>query len=99
MDPYTQFDIDKTIKDLLKKLVKDQPKITWKIRGTYANGKEPGVIELSIYKKPEMIKKGTIAYNPETGEVKNFFYKDVEGLKPDSIVDLLLDIINLENQK
>lgn len=99
MDSYEQFNIDKTIKDLLKKLVHDHPDITWKIKGGYADGMKGGTIELSIYQKPEMTKKGTVAYQPESGKIVNFFYKDADGLRPDSIVDLLLDIINLESRR
>lgn len=101
MEPYENFDFDKTIKNLLKKLVEENDDLTWKMRVTYSSGGASNLIELSFYTKPNLSRHGTIAFDTSNGIVSNFFYRNMtkENKEPENIIDLLLDIINLEKEK
>ena len=86
-----------TIIDLLNKLSNDYRYLTWKINCNNVNGLGKTILEILIYEFPHELLKRKIAFQLESGKVLNHNIKELRG-STDSIVDLLLDLINLERK-
>lgn len=86
-----------TIIDLLNKMSNDYRYLTWKINCNYVNGLGKTILEIMIYEFPHELLKRKIAFQLESGKVLNHNIKELKG-GTDSIVDLLLDLINLERK-
>ena len=82
--------------DLLKKLSKDYLDLTWKINCVYVNGRDQAVYEIIVYQLPNQDTLGRITFNMTTGAVINCYYQGMGKVKEESIIDLLLDVILLE---
>jgi hypothetical protein len=95
IDPNTS---NKAVKELLDKLVQDVPGRRWESLVTFSDGKGVTVIELNIYRRDGQEKAGRISFRLESGEVLNAHYPGFEGDYPETVVDLLLDVVNLEGK-
>ncbi|MEM7037347.1 MAG: hypothetical protein AAF570_10230 [Bacteroidota bacterium] len=87
--------IKKAVRELLDKLVTDLDAYRWESLCTYAKEKGETVIELYIYRNGGQEMAARVAYLLETGEVRNVHYGGYEGDSPMSIIDLLLDMLNI----
>ena len=90
--------INKAVKELLDKMVREIPGRRWESMVTFSDGKGTTVIELNVYRGGGQEKAGRIAYQLENGEVLEARYPGYDGAFPESILDLLLDVVNLEGQ-
>lgn len=91
--------INKAVREILDKMVRELPHYRWESLCTYSDGKGTTIIELNIYRAGGSERLGRIAYHLETGEVVNLRYRDFKGDAPESIVDLILDVVNIERQR
>lgn len=88
-----------TVTDLLEMLVKNHENLYWHMCCSYADGQGQTIMEITIYEGRHRRVKGLIAFNAETGKIKNYRYR---GYKKqdcdncDNIVDMLLDLVNFE---
>ena len=82
--------------DLLNVLIGHNPDYRWKLKCAYSDGKGKTIMEVSVYSGENQYRHGRIAYVAESGNVLNFTYRGYEGIRPESIIDLMLDINNLE---
>ena len=87
------------VKELLDKLVQEHSPLRWDSVCAFSDGKSRTILEISVFGAHGQVQLGRIAYQMETGEIVNFFYKGYEGERPDDILDLILDLINLERRK
>jgi len=87
---------NKTVKNILDKLIQHKPEYKWDAHCTYADGKGTTILEVLIFSKLGRTINGRISYLVESGDVINFYYKGMQEDNPDSIIDLLLDIFNFE---
>lgn len=91
--------INKAVREILDKMVHDLPHYRWERLCTYSDGKGMTIIELNIYRAGGSERLGRIAYHLETGEVVNYRYPGYSDVAPESIVDLILDVVNLERRR
>lgn len=82
--------------DLLNVLIGENRDYKWKLKCSYSDGKGKTIMEASIYSGENQHRHGRIAYVAETGNVLNFTYRGYQDRKPESVIDLMLDINNLE---
>lgn len=80
----------------MDKMVLDIPGRRWESLVTWSDGKGVTVIEVNIYRRDGQEKAGRISYRLESGEVLSAHYPGFEGDFPETVVDLLLDVVNLE---
>ena len=87
-----------TIKALLEKLREVNSGLTWELQCKYSNGEGQTLLEIRILRKENKQVKGHICFQEENHHVTNFRYNGISKTeqKPDNVVDLLLDIINVE---
>jgi hypothetical protein len=90
--------INKAVKELLDKLVRDLPGYRWDSLCTSTDGQGMTIIELNIFRKGGQEVAGRIAYQLETGEVLLFQYAPIRNHAPEMVVDFLLDVYNFEQQ-
>lgn len=91
--------INKAVKEILDKMVLDLPAYRWESLCTYSDGKGMTIIEINIYRSGGSEKLGRIAYRLESGLVQNHSYRDFVDETPDSILDFILDVVNLEHKR
>lgn len=91
--------INKAVKELLDKLVREHEGYRWESMCSFSDGKGTTYIEVNVYREKGSERLGRIAYHLETGQVLNFRYNGYGDKGPESIVDLLLDITNLERSR
>lgn len=84
------------VTDLMNMLVKDQKNLYWHMRCSYADGQGQTIMEIAIYEGACRSVKGLIAFNAETGRIKNYRYRGYKKQDCDNIVDMLLDLVNFE---
>lgn len=95
MDMDSSNHINATVRDLLNKLVDDYPHYRWESLCAYSDGREKTILEITIYSNHGNRQMGKITYQLETTEVLNVHYLGYHNAHPDSIIDLLLDIMNI----
>ncbi len=91
--------INKAVREILDKMVRELPQYRWESLVNYSDGKGTTNIEVNIYRAGGSERLGRITYHLETGEVVDFKYRGYAGDAPESIVDLILDIVNMERQR
>ena len=91
--------INKAVREILDKMVRELPTYRWEGLCSFSDGKGTTIIELNIYRSGGSERLGRITYQLETGDVVNFRYRDLPEDAPDSIVDLILDVVNLEYRR
>ena len=91
--------INKAVREILDKMVHELPQYRWESMVSYSDGKGTTIIELNIYRSGGSERLGRITYQLETGDVVNLRYKDLPSDAPESIVDLVLDVVNLEHRR
>lgn len=90
--------INRTVREMLNKLIQDRKGYLWESICTYSDGKGQTFLEINIYAEQGNVQMGRIAYHLETGNLLNFRYKGYSGSHPETIIDLLLDIFNLSKK-
>jgi len=91
--------INKAVREILNKLVHELPQYRWESMCTYSDGLGMTVIEINVYRGGGSERLGRIAYHLETGDVLNHRYRGYEDQAPESILDLILDVVNLEHRR
>ena len=87
---------NRTIKNILDRLIEYKPGYRWDAHCTYADGNGTTILEILIFSKLGQAIQGRISYKVESGDVNNFYYKGLQDEKPESVIDLLLDILHVE---
>ncbi|MEM0996772.1 MAG: hypothetical protein AAGN35_06825 [Bacteroidota bacterium] len=90
--------INKAVRELLEKMTREVSGRRWESMVTFSDGKGTTIIELNVYRGGGQERAGRIAYRLETGEVMEARYPGLGEELPESVVDLLLDAVNLEHQ-
>lgn len=91
--------INKAVREILDQLVRDLPQYRWESMCIHSDGLGMTVIEINIYQAGGSERIGQIAYHLETGDILNHRYRGYEGNAPESILDLILDVVNLERSR
>lgn len=91
--------INKAVREILDKMTQDLPAYRWESLCTFSDGKGKTFIEINIYRGGGSDKLGRIAYQLETGQVLNHSYRDFGEESPESILDFILDVVNLEHKR
>ena len=86
-----------TILNLLNKFSQDHEDITWNMICCYSDGIEVAINQIRIIDRDKMVTIGIITYRVDTGKVLFCMYKNLERRASDTIVDVLLDLINYHN--
>lgn len=86
----------RTITGILDKLIEYNPEYKWDAHCTYADGDGVTILQILIFSKLGRSVNGKISYQVETGAVTEYYYKGMYDEKPESITDLLLDILSFE---
>jgi hypothetical protein len=89
---------NKAVRELLDKMVRDLPGYRWDSLCAYSDGMGHTIIEINIFRKSGQESAGRISYHLESGEVMTHHYPAFEGKVPETIVDFLLDVFNLEKR-
>ena len=86
------------VKGILELIAGVNPSLKWKVESTglSTNGEE--IVEAIIYNHYYQARKGKIVFNSATGKVLKYYYASMPSEKYQSIVDLLLDILNHERE-
>lgn len=85
------------VKRILDKLVESLPGYRWERICTYSDGMETTIVEVSIYRQGGSLLAARLSYHVESGRLMEFHYPSHNGPKPETVVDLLLDIFNQEH--
>lgn len=91
--------VNKAVREILDKLVEELPDYRWEGLCTSSNGPGETTIELNIYRNGGSERLGQISYHLESGDVLDYRYRGHLGDEQASIVDLVLDIVNLERDR
>lgn len=83
-----------TIIDLLNKLASENEQLSWQITCLYSDGKGITFNQIKLKELGKQTIIGTISYQVETNQVHYCKYKNFDKTQSESVIDLLLDIIN-----
>jgi hypothetical protein len=86
----------RAIKAILDGITAELPGYRWESLCAYADGKGMTVLEISLYRKNGSELVVSVGYHVETGQMLHHRYPGYQGQAPDTLIDLLLDAINLE---
>jgi hypothetical protein len=92
------FTTGKAVKALLDKMALELPHRRWEALVTRSDGQGRTLIEVNVYRRDGQELAGRISYQLETGEVIDAFYPGFEGEFPATVIDLLLDVVDLESR-
>jgi hypothetical protein len=85
-----------TISGLLNQLVASRPHLTWKLNCSYHDGINEPVFELAIRRKYGSGGLKSVVFQMESGRVLHCRGKGISLSPDDTIIDVLLDMINYE---
>lgn len=88
-------EINLAVWNLLDKLVADHPAYRWESMCIYSDGLARTILEISIYAEKGNRQTGRIIFHVETGDVLHYYYTGYKDREVDSVIDLLLDILNM----
>ncbi|WP_027000443.1 hypothetical protein [Eisenibacter elegans] len=83
-----------TILNLLVKLCAEQPRLRWQIKGEFEESHGCMVYNILFYEYQSNKLKGQISFYPHNEQVISFRFAEYQGIKPETLIDLLLDLIN-----
>lgn len=83
-----------TILNLLNKFSNDHENISWKMECSYSDGIGTTYNQIKIMAQPDNRNIGIFTYRVETGMVLFCNYKKLKKTNSESIVDMLLDMMN-----
>lgn len=87
----------KMIAGLLTKLAAENSQISWKTKCCFTDGEGKSFHEIRLTWKKEK-KEKVIIYQMETGQILTYVCKGLNLKNCDTIVDVLLDLINEQKQ-
>jgi len=88
----------KTILNLLNKFSREQEDISWNMICCYSDGIEVAINQINIIDISKMRVVGIITYRVDTGEVYFCMYKKLKKSPSDTIIDVLLDLMNYDKR-
>lgn len=88
--------INKAVREILDQLVRDFPDYRWESLCTESDGRGQTIIEVNIYRGGGSRRIGQVTYHLESGDILNFRYRNQLTTEPTSVVDFVLDIVNME---
>lgn len=83
-----------TILNILNKFIQDQEHISWNMICCYSDGMELSINQINIIDQSKNRTIGIITYRDDTGEVLFCMYKELKKRPSDTIIDVLLDLMN-----
>jgi hypothetical protein len=89
-------EVSVTILSLIIKLCDIRKKLRWQIRCAYIDGQGDAVFRIIFYDALQNSQKGEISFYQNTEQILNFRFAGYNGDKPETLIDLLLDLINHE---
>lgn len=85
------------VKRILDQLVETLPGYRWERICTFSDGMETTIVEVSVYREGGSLLAVRLSYHVESGRLLDFHYLAHKGPKPETVIDLLLDIYNQEH--
>jgi hypothetical protein len=95
----TATETGKAIKAILDGITAELPGYRWESLCAYTDGKDMTVLEVSLYRKNGSELVVSVGYHVETGQMLQHRYPGYEGQAPETLIDLLLDAINMERMR
>jgi hypothetical protein len=89
-------DNSKIVKGLLHKLAAEHKMLTWTMKCLFADGKGHSFHQINI-RCAKQKKEKVIVFQMETGNICHYACKGVNTAEADTVIDVLLDIINEQN--
>jgi|GEM_PF-2341834 hypothetical protein len=87
------------VKRILDALIQELPGYRWERICSFSDGQGHTVVEVSLYRKGGSLLAARLSYHVESGRLLDYHYPAHEGVPPENVVDLLLDIHNTEKAK
>jgi len=87
-----------TILNLLNKFSREQEHISWNMICCYSDGIDVAINQINIIDVAKMRVIGIITYRVDTGEVYFCMYKKLKKSPSDTIIDVLLDLMNYDKR-
>ena len=84
------------VNKILDQLTATLPGYRWERICTFSDGLETTIVEVSVYREGGSLLAARLSYHVESGRLLDFHYLAHKGSKPETVVDLLLDIFNHE---